>query len=179
MIAKWESNMIEQLLKNCVPRMFVCVLGMDDEEEEDGGEDNEWARGQYNGDKDGPWDVVDGTAAGLGLRGVGAGLDLADFAAAALKFRSDTRGLGHADSHDSGRRKVIEEDEMDLLFREQKEIMTLESLEEDDTEPEWADAYQDQIVQSVPAATPSEVSRSKRDMLFEVRMCTVPSHTTS
>jgi hypothetical protein len=29
--------------------------------------------------------------------GMGGGLDLADFAAAALKFRSDTRGLGLAD----------------------------------------------------------------------------------
>lgn len=150
--------------------MCVCVLGLDDEEEEDGGEDNEWSRGQYNGDKDGPWDVVDGGAGGSGLRGVGAGLDLADFAAAALKFRSDTRGLGHTDSHDSGRRKVIEEDEMDMLFREQKEILTLESLEEDDAEPEWADAYQEQAIQSVPSVTPSEASRSKRDILFEVRI---------
>lgn len=152
---------------------------MDDEEEEDGGEDNEWSRGQYNGDKDGPWDVVDGSTAGSGIRGVGAGLDLADFAAAALKFRSDTRGLGHSDSQDSGRRKVVEEDEMELLFREQKEVLILESLEEDDTEPEWADAYQDQIIQSVPITNPSEASRAKRDILFEVRICTTLSHFTS
>lgn len=107
-----------------------------------------------------------------GMQGMGGGLDLADFAAAALKFRSDTRGLGLADMGlDDGGPRVVEEDEMEKLFREQKDAANngMGSLEEDDDEPEWADADVNEPIQLPTKAT--ETSHVKRNLLFEVLSC--------
>jgi hypothetical protein len=46
----------------------------------------------YGGkEKDNVWDSIEGSSTGMG--GMGLGADLADFAAAALKFRAETKAL--------------------------------------------------------------------------------------
>lgn len=139
-------------------------------------EDNEWMRGHHNADGiDGPWDDVDGDAAVSRVGGVGGGLDLADFAAAALKFRSDTRNLGQVDSVDGSRSLMPEEDEMDRLFREQKDCSMADALEEDNQDqepPEWADAYgtaTNTQSQSHYMAPDQKQNQDKRNLLFQVR----------
>ena len=42
-------------------------------------------------DKEGVWDSIEGSSTGMG--GMGLGADLADFAAAALRFRAETQAL--------------------------------------------------------------------------------------
>lgn len=117
---------------------------------------------------DGPWDDVEGSTTTPGLKGLGGGLDLADFAAAALKFRTDTRGLGLMDLMDGNKPKIVEEDEMERLFREQKDSVGIESLEDDEGEPEWADAYLGETTQAPAPTRSSDDSRNKRNSLFEV-----------
>ena len=142
---------------------ILHVLGEGDEEE---GGDDEWHRGRH-GDRDGPWDDIDDMQ-GAHRVGVSGGLDLADLAAASLKFRSDTRGL-EVDALGTGHR-ATPEDEMEKLFREQEDSLVPDNIEEDDEEPEWADAYITEggsVQHSQPAA--SEASLSKRSLLFEAR----------
>jgi hypothetical protein len=63
--------------------VFEITLHHIDAEEED-----EWSKDK---DKDTVWDSIEGSSTGMG--GMGLGGDLADFAAAALKFRADTSAL--------------------------------------------------------------------------------------
>ena len=146
-----------------------CYEGIDGEDEEGG--DDEWSRGRPNADrKDGPWDDiedVEGTSR-IGGRGGSGGLDLADFAAATLKFRSDTRGLGMMDLGDDGRPKAALEDEMEMLFREQKDNILPDNLGDDTEEPEWADAYINNSMHQTAYQPAHDSSSSKRSLLFEV-----------
>lgn len=128
---------------------------------------------------DGPWDDVDGDAVVSRAGGVGGGLDLADFAAAALKFRSDTRNLGQMDSMDGSRVIAPEEDEMDRLFREQKDCIVTDNLEEDNQDPpEWADAYgsapSNAHTHSQSHFMAPDSSLDKRNLLFQVCVCSGP-----
>ena len=130
-------------------------------------------RGHHNIEgMDGPWDDVDGDAAVSRVGGVGGGLDLADFAAAALKFRSDTRNLGQIDSMDGSRALAPEEDEMDRLFREQKDCSIADGLEDDNQDPpEWADAYGSTTnnAHSQSHYMAPDQNQDKRSLLFQVR----------
>lgn len=65
------------LVLSCLRNVVLCA----DAEEED-----EWSK-----DKETVWDSIEGSSTGMG--GMGLGGDLADFAAAALKFRADTSAL--------------------------------------------------------------------------------------
>ena len=124
-------------------------------------------------------------------------LDLEDFAAAALKFRSDTRGLGLADMglDDGGPRLGAQEDALERLLREQNVAervlkdpkysggQDIDVDQDNEDEPEWADADVNETVdnskqQSINPSTngraatvsaPSSDSESKRNLLFEVR----------
>ena len=65
--------------------MYEYVLPADGDDEDD------WMGGGGGKEKDNVWDSIEGSSTGMG--GVGLGADLADFAAAALKFRAETRAL--------------------------------------------------------------------------------------
>jgi hypothetical protein len=69
---------------------------------------------------------------------------------------------------DGNKPKIVEEDEMERLFREQKDSVGIESLEEDEGEPEWADAYLGEATQAPAPTRSSDDSRNKRNLLFEV-----------
>ena len=156
--------------------VLSCKVGADGEEEEGG--DDEWSRGLPNAEKeDGPWDDIeerDGVSR-IGGRSSTGGLDLADFAAATLKFRSDTRSLGLLDMAEDDKPNVAVEDEMEMLFREQKDDVLALSLADDSEEPEWADVFLNNSIEQIAYSPPYDSSSSKRSLLFEVRASTQPS----
>ena len=102
--------------------------------------------------------------------GTGGGLDLADFAAATLKFRSDTRDLGQQEITDDGRFRMAADDEMDRLFREQKNYIIPDNVGDNDEAPEWGDAYINNMFHQnlLPIVSGPEISNPKRSLLFEV-----------
>ena len=169
----------------------------DPDGEDEDGDGNDWGRGRPKGGGD-LWDDVgeaggDGGPSSPSRRGGGGGgggganLDLADFAAAALKFRLDTRGQGLADMglDDGGPRRGNDEDALARLFREQTVAERLqkssgaEGGDEDENEPEWADADVNEPMDvSVPPSSgaadsgrlASTGNETKRNLLFEVRV---------
>jgi hypothetical protein len=164
-------------------RLLICKVGRDGEEGEDdhgdGGGGGDWGR-SHNSEKDGLWDDVDGGSLdNLPGRG-GRGLDLADFAAAALKFRSETQKIGVADFvRAEGAAFAGEEDAMERLLREQNdvdpaaqeigaEVPVQQDNVEDDDVPEWADADVNEPIElAVPTATAGNTA-AKRNLLLEV-----------
>ena len=171
---------------------------VDGEEEEGDGGDGWNNRRPKGGDL---WDDATGNDGGSPTRRAGGSsmgtLDLEDFAAAALKFRSDTRGLGLADMglDDGGPRLGAQEDALERLLREQNVAervlkdpkysggQDIDVDQDNEDEPEWADADVNETVdnskqQSINPSTngraatvsaPSSDSESKRNLLFEVR----------
>ena len=168
----------------------------DGEEEEGDGGDGWNNRRSKGGDL---WDDATGNDGGSPSRRAGGSssgtLDLEDFAAAALKFRSDTRGLGLADMglDDGGPRLGTQEDALERLLREQNvaERVLKDPKEsggqdvdvdpDNEDEPEWADADVNENIDNsrqqsnnqstngrgaLPA--PTSNSESKRNLLFEV-----------
>ena len=115
-------------------------------------------------EKDGVWDSIEGSSTGMG--GLGLGVDLADFAAAALKFREETKALMNLKAES----REVEVDAMDRLFQEQEMEQNDPFLSEgpagngEEEEPEWADGDGD----SNQAQTSTVTSQSKRNLLFEV-----------
>ena len=113
----------------------------------------------------GPWDdsqelTGDNSASGA--------LDLADFAALALRFQSETHGLSLTTETSQ------EEDGLNSLILDQK---SLENFYDDDEDqvPEWADGVDDgaidDIFERLPTAVEaSHVSTSKRSLLLEVNI---------
>eukprot|EP01034_Spumella_vulgaris_P021599 gene21599-27637_t len=117
---------------------------------------NDWTR---NPSKGGLWDGGEGPAGAL---------DLADFAAAALKFRSEMADMKFTDEGGS-----VPEDMMERLLREQTFAANGEDEEEDDDAmPDWAADGDDSL--STSNATPktgfgfsSEQPAAKRNLLLE------------
>ena len=171
---------------------------VDGEEEEGDGGDGWNNRRSKGGDL---WDDATGNDGGSPSRRAGGSssgtLDLEDFAAAALKFRSDTRGLGLADMglDDGGPRVGAQEDALERLLREQNVAervlkdpkysggQDVDVDPDNEDEPEWADADVNETTdnsrqqqsnnqstngRAAPASAPSN-SESKRNLLFEVR----------
>ena len=98
---------------------------------EDGQGHDQWSRGN-NGEDSGLWDDVGGNGSKTSGKGPGGGLDLADFAAAALQFHTTTRDLGLADQGPDAGPRVEEEDPMERLLKEQTdELHALEGDEDD------------------------------------------------
>ena len=121
-------------------------------------EDPQWARGNKNVEK-GLWDDIEGSSA----------FELTDFAAAAEKFRRETKDAGLADSDFPSQE---EDDPLERLLREEA---ALGAAGEDGDEgmPEWADAaeldkstFGDEMVIHAPAPQPSAASESKRSLLL-------------
>ena len=107
----------------------------------------------------GLWDDIEGSSA----------FELTDFAAAAEKFRRETKDAGLADSDFPSQE---EDDPLERLLREEA---ALGAAEEDGDEgmPEWADAaeldkstFGDEMVIHTPAPQPSAASESKRSLLL-------------
>lgn len=117
----------------------------------DGEEGAEWSGEQQQAparNKSGPWD----DSAGPNSSG-GDGLDLSDFAAMALKFRSEMENMKlNGEGEDAG---PAEEDPMLLLEREQERRAG--GIEDDEPMPDWAT--------DEPAPQPA----AKRSLLLEVR----------
>ena len=114
------------------------------------------------------------------MHGSSPALDLADFAAAAVKFRSETQSLGLADLvRAEGASRVAEEDAMERLLREQNDaaeedenigadVPVQADAPEDDDVPEWADADVNEPIElAVPTITATETA-AKRSLLLEV-----------
>ena len=99
------------------------------------------------------------------MGGHGLGGDLADFAAAALKFRAETKALMLIKTEG----REVEVDAIDCLFKEQELEQNdpfLNGLNDngDEDEPEWADVDVNDMQADIPTVT----SISKRNLLFEV-----------
>ena len=150
--------------------LIFNLTGIDGEDDEGG--DDEWSRGVVgNVDRgDGPWDDIEDQNGLSRTGGTGGGLDLADFAAATLKFRSDTRDLGQQEITDDGRFRMAADDEMDKLFREQKNYIIPDNVGDNDEAPEWGDAYINNMFHQnlLPIVPGPEISNPKRSLLFEV-----------
>ena len=151
--------------------MIYDITGADGEYEEGEGGDNEWSRGTGRaGGDDSIWDDA-GSGGGSGAVGGAAGLDLADFAAAALKFRSETRNMNLAEmGFDDGGSHVQEEDAMERLLREQNDALNeVEANDDDKNEPEWADADVNEPIKiSGEVPNGGAGSETKRNLLFSV-----------
>ena len=72
------------------------------------------------------------------------------------------------DMGDDGRSKLALEDEMEMLFREQKDNVLADILVDDNEEPEWADASIHNSIHQTAYEPAHESSSSKRSLLFEV-----------
>lgn len=122
-------------------------------DDEDNGGNGSWTRGSAIDSSKGLWDdVTSGNVTN------GDGLDLADFAAMALKFRSETKDLG-----ENLESFVNEEDAaMDRLMREQDEILDTVDDGEDNDVPEWDDVPTNEVDYASTGSGP------KRSMLLDV-----------
>jgi hypothetical protein len=122
---------------------------------------------------------------GISSSSKGGGFDLADFAAAALKFHSTTRELALAEVQVEPGSYINQEDPIEKLLREQSDLDTFEedinagNIEEEDDEdmPDWAVEndmetmeFQDPVIPHVDSLSKSKESLSKRNLLLEVRM---------
>jgi hypothetical protein len=122
-------------------------------------DDPQWARGNKNVEK-GLWDDIEGSSA----------LELTDFAAAAEKFRRETKDAGFADSDFPA---PEEDDPLERLLREEAALDASEENGGDEGMPEWADAaeldkstFGDDLAIHTPAPQPSAASESKRSLLL-------------
>jgi hypothetical protein len=126
---------------------------------------NDWSRVSGAEDRRQGGSLWDDKATNSGDGGSGM-LDLADFAAAALKFQNETQGLtGAGDDY------VREEDGLSRIINEQ---VALDGNDDEDEDlPEWADEG-DEVGPSSLARVPevivsrSSSSSSKRNLLLEV-----------
>jgi hypothetical protein len=136
-----------------------------------------WGRGQ---ERDGSelWDDLPDQAKGK-HSGSGVPLDLADFAAAALHFQANTRGISHDTANALENEKFEEDDPLEKLLREQMALEGENGLgadpdaipEEEDDLPDWATEDDRSALSSAPPALPavgSAASDSKRNLLLEV-----------
>ena len=157
------------------------TYGRDGEE----GQDDGWNKG---GDKDGElWDDVPEGSGGGGssTRTANSAFDLADFAAAALQFQSNTRGMGLTEAAEQEiAHRVAEEDPIERLFREQSNAAEDGLLadvpvadDEDEGLPDWADE-DDRVVLTTTrsAGGPNTSSDSKRSLLLEVIQFVILTH---
>ncbi len=141
------------------------------------GNDPGWMRrdvddeeGLGGGGGGGLWDDVAEGSGSTSKHAAGT-LDLADFAAAALKFQSNTRALGLGEAGVGG---SVGEDPMERLLREQ--VGSGEGggggggLEEEEEEavPDWAS---DEVSAAVEAPAAAAFNDSKRTLLLGVRTC--------
>ena len=126
---------------------------------------NEWSRGNGNHDKGDLWDSNEGAGNTISF-----GFDLSDFAAAAVKFREETKALGKDKGMFEGvdnyaDMKRMEDDAIAKLIAEQSEFETFGEGapvgDEEEDVPDWARDDDD------PAEIP-KTSDTKRNLLLEV-----------
>ena len=140
---------------------MFCLLLADEENGATGGDWNN-TRSQNQGGK-GLWDDAAGTSGGT----EGGSLDLEDFAAMALKFRTEMEEMKLNGGDGSDNRQ--EEDTMEAMFRDQQRRLGQQGsgggLEDDEDEalPDWAD--DDVAAAPTPAA---QQPAAKRSLLLEV-----------
>jgi hypothetical protein len=125
-------------------------------EDDDNAGNGSWTRGSAIDSTKELWDDV-----ASGDVTSGDGLDLAAFAALALKFRSDTKDLNLGDYLDDA---ANEEDAMDRLMREQDSILDTAAADDDDDDDvsEW------DIPSNAGGDYESTGSGPKRSMLLDV-----------
>ena len=135
----------------------------------DGDDDSNQWRGNNRAEKS-LWDDLPGSGGGA----AGGVFELSDFAAAAQKFRSDTKDMGLGD-HDTPVDQ--EEDALERLLREQADLDAAEhEAEEANDVPEWADddlglglgmgKSSETFGNAVESTKPSVESEVKRNLLL-------------